>query len=234
MACALRPLRSLYRRAAHRSGVKTGPMRHPTGTSRQDITHVWASGVDHAHIQLIRRQPRLYAPNGAVHLVLEVLAYAAEEAEQAGAGKAVVSLHPDMSVSISDNGRGTETDVGNRGQGLKKPVMSSRDIRFFDSPHPPLLPDGHPRRGMSVVAALSAWLVHTNRRRDGAWTQRYERGVAVTDLAPIPPDGTTGTTVQFLPDTSLMPDVEIPAREIRRLAVAFGHRLSIEFNDEPV
>jgi DNA gyrase/topoisomerase IV subunit B len=34
-----------------------------------------------------------------------------------------------------------------------------------------------PRRGISVVAALSEWLVHTNRRRDDAWTQRYEHGI---------------------------------------------------------
>jgi topoisomerase IV subunit B len=174
----------------------------------------------------------VYAPNGTVHLVLEVLAYAAEEAEHTGSGRAVLTPHFDLSVSISDNGRGTATHADDRGRVAKKPVMSSPDIRFFDSPQPPLLPDGYPRRGMSVVAALSAWLVHTNRRNDGAWTQRYERGVPVTDLAPIPPDGTTGTLVWFLPDSALIPDLELTARELRRLAAAFDPRLSIEIKDE--
>lgn len=67
------------------------------------------------------------------------------------------------------------------------------------------LPDGHPRRGVSVVAALSDWLVHTNRRRNGSWTQRYERGAPVTDLSPIADDGTTGTTVRFLPGQEIGP-----------------------------
>ncbi|MER6514794.1 hypothetical protein ABT158_48855, partial [Nonomuraea sp. NPDC001636] len=67
------------------------------------------------------------------------------------------------------------------------------------------LPDGHPRRGMSVVTALSEWLVHTNRRLNGSWTQRYEHGVPVTGLEPIAGDGATGTTVHFLPGVHLLP-----------------------------
>lgn len=68
---------------------------------------------------------------------------------------------------------------------VKKPVMATKDLRFFDHPGAQLLPDGQPRRGMSVVAALSEWLVHTNRRAGGAWTQRYEHGVPATGLNPI-------------------------------------------------
>lgn len=52
---------------------------------------------------------------------------------------------------------------------------------------------------MSVVAALSEWLVHTNRRRNGSWTQRYEHGIPVTGLEPVADDGTTGTVVHFRP-----------------------------------
>jgi topoisomerase-4 subunit B len=77
--------------------------------------------------------------------------------------------------------------------------MATPDLRFFATPHGRRLPDGHPRRGISVVAALSRWLTHTNRRPDGAWTQRYEHGVPTADLIPIPPSRTpgTGTTVRF-------------------------------------
>jgi len=46
-------------------------------------------------------------------------------------------------------------------------------------------------------------LVHTNRRRDGAWTQRYEHGIPVTDLVSIPGSSATGTTVQFRPDETV-------------------------------
>lgn len=58
-------------------------------------------------------------------------------------------------------------------------------------PRPPAVrvSEGRPRRGMSVVAALSTWLVHSNRRSNGSWTQRYERGIPVTDLAALADDG---------------------------------------------
>ncbi|MFF0220538.1 hypothetical protein [Streptomyces vinaceus] len=72
--------------------------------------------------------------------------------------------------------------------------MATKDLRFFDHPEAQLLPDGHPRRGMSVVAALSEWLVHTNRHADGAWVQRYEHGVPVTGLTAVPDDGSTRST----------------------------------------
>ncbi|MGW2811557.1 hypothetical protein [Streptomyces sp. NPDC001450] len=86
---------------------------------------------------------------------------------------------------------------------MKKPVVATKDLRFFGFPDTESLPDGYPRRGMSVVAALSEWLIHTNRRLDGAWTQRYEHGVPVTGLEPLQADGTTGTLIRFLPDTAL-------------------------------
>ncbi|WP_229844587.1 hypothetical protein [Streptomyces cinnamoneus] len=81
--------------------------------------------------------------------------------------------------------------------------MATKDLRFFDVPEAERLPDGHPRRGMSVVAAFSEWLIHTNRRLNGSWSQRYEYGIPVTDLEPVENDGTTGTCVRFLPDEAL-------------------------------
>lgn len=169
-----------------------------------NTTHDWQADLDRAHLDAIRAAPATYAPGGALHLVLEVLAYAADEARERGTGSATVTLHPDGSISVADDGRGTDTRRDADGRVVKKPVMATRDLRFFDAEAPPVLSDGHPRRGMSVVAALSTWLVHTNRREDEAWQQRYERGVPVTDLVAVPDDGTTGTTVRFLPDAALV------------------------------
>lgn len=206
-------------------------MRKPAAKWR-NTTHDWARNLDAEHLGRIRRESAVFAPGGALHLVLEVLAYAADEAERTGSGRAVVTVHADGSVSIADNGRGTDTRVDDEGRTVKKPVMVTKDLRFFDSPQAAALPGGHPRRGMSVVTALSAWLMHTNRRRNGAWTQRYERGIPVTDLTPIPGDGGTGTTVHFLPDAALVPGTHIPVRELRPLAGAFGPHLTVEIIDE--
>lgn len=168
-------------------------------------THDWATSVDAAHLADVRRRAGELAPGGALHLVLEVLAYAAEEATERGGGRCRVTFHRDGSVTVADDGRGTDTRLDEHGRAVRKPVMSTRDLRLFDAVDAPRLPDGHPRRGVSVVSALSDRLVHRNRRSHGSWEQRYEHGVPVTDLVPVERDGTTGTTVTFRPGPLVRP-----------------------------
>lgn len=183
----------------------------------ENTTHDWAATVDHEHLAQIRQQPATYAPSGVEHLILEVLAYAADEAESMGrAGRGIVTLHADGSVSVADDGRGTDTRFDAAGRVIKKPVMGTKDLRFFVDPDAETLPDGHARRGMSVVAALSEWLIHTNRRTGWSWTQRYERGVPTTDLTPVADDGTTGTTVHFHPDIAILVSPGVMAPEVTR------------------
>ncbi|GAA4535575.1 ATP-binding protein [Amycolatopsis samaneae] len=182
----------------------------------RNATHDWAATVDADHLAGIRRNPAECAPGGLGHLILEVLAYAAEEAESNAGGRATLTLYPDGSVCVADNGRGTAIRVDDHGRTVKKPVMATRDVRFFDFPGAQLLPDGHPRRGMSVVAALSEWLVHTNRRHDGSWIQRYEHGVPVTELILVADDGTTGTTVHFRPQANLRTTARPSASTLKR------------------
>lgn len=198
---------------------------------RQNTTHDWAIAVDAGHLARICRDPATFAPGGMQHLVLEVVAYAADEAEASGGGRCAVTFHRDGSVSVSDDGRGTATRLDDRGRVVKKPVMSSKDLRFFDSPDAQLLPDGHPRRGISVVAALSEWLVHTNRRRDGAWTQRYEHGMPVTGLVPIPGNGATGTTVRFRPEETVRASGAHKVIDAARLAASWRD-LPVEIRHE--
>jgi topoisomerase IV subunit B len=190
-----------------------------SGTAWENTTHDWAASVDHEHLAQIREHPATYATGGMEHLILEVLAYAADEAESTGrAGRGIVTLHADGSVSVADDGRGTDTRVDAAGRVIKKPVMATKDLRFFDDPDAETLPDGHARRGMSVVAALSEWLIHTNRRTGGSWTQRYEHGVPTTDLTPVADDGTTGTTVHFQPDIAILMSLGVMASELKHAA----------------
>lgn len=72
--------------------------------------------------------------------------------------------------------------------------------------------------------------VDTNRRRGGAWTQRYEHGVPVSDLEPIAGEGTTGTAVHFRPDASLRAAGGLAAGELVRLAASWPV-LSVEVDD---
>lgn len=177
-------------------------------------THDWKASVDQSHLADVRARAASLAPGGLTHLILEVLAYAAEEAEARGGGTAVVTLH-DGGATVADDGRGTDTRADDEGRLIKKPVMATRDLRFFDAAEPPDLPDGRPRRGMSVVAALSRTLTHTNRRSNGSWTQRYEAGVPVTDLIPVADDGSTGTTVEFTVDPALGLETAVAIEPLR-------------------
>jgi topoisomerase IV subunit B len=72
-------------------------------------THDWASVVDFDHLAHIRQDPARFAPGGVRHLILEVIAYAADEAESGNGGRCAVILRSDGSVSVSDDGRGTAT-----------------------------------------------------------------------------------------------------------------------------
>ncbi|MBN9795593.1 ATP-binding protein [Pseudonocardia sp. TMWB2A] len=179
-------------------------------------THEWTRTLDLEHIRRIQADPSTFA-RSVWHLLLEVLAYARDEASSKGTGHATVTLHADGTIDVTDNGRGTDTRTDQTGRLVRKPVMATRDVRFFDDPTAELLLDGFPRRGMSVVAGSSDVLVHTNRRHDGAWTQRYEHGLPVQDLSPAPTDGTTGTTVTFRPRPDL-PGIASTATDL-------GHRL---------
>lgn len=182
----------------------------------RNTTHDWASSVDVRHLAEVRAAPAVFAPGGALHLVFEVLAYAADEAQGSGSLHCTVALHRDGSISVADDGRGTDTRVDDQGRSIKKPVMATKDLRFFDHPMAEALPDEHPRRGLSVVAALSEWLIHTNRRTNGAWQQRYEYGLPVTGLEVLEPNGATGTTVQFRPGSNIG---NLTDHDIARLAV---------------
>lgn len=81
-------------------------------------------------------------------MILEVLAYAGDEANALGRiGDATVDYHDDGAVTVIDDGRGTDTRRDASGRRIRKPVMATKDVRFFDAPDAPLLPDGLPRRG---------------------------------------------------------------------------------------
>ena len=167
-------------------------------------THDWSKDLDSEHLAQVRDRADHFAAGGRRHMILEVLAYANDEAESIGrVGTAVVTTEDDGTVTVADDGRGTDTRVDTDGTVVRKPVMATRDVRFFDAVDGPVLPDGLPRRGISTVAALSRVLVHENHRADGAWSQTYRHGVPDGELAEVRPARGSGTSVRFLPDDSV-------------------------------
>lgn len=182
-------------------------------------THDWSRDLDRQHLADVRRDAQTRDVGGRRHLVLEVLAYADDEAQALGrVGLATVTVHPDGSVTVADDGRGTDTRVDADGRVVRKPVMATRDVRFFDAQDAPLLPDGLPRRGMSTVAALSPLLVHENQRSNGAWSQAYRHGIPDDELRAITPGPRAGTSVTFLPGESVGGPASLTADDVRAFA----------------
>ena len=78
--------------------------------------------------------------------------------------------------------------------------------------------------GISVVNALSEWVKVKVWRNDKIHTQRYERGIATTDLQVQPEkDHPTGTSVSFLPDSTIFTETttfeyNLLANRLRELA----------------
>ena len=184
-------------------------------------THDWSESVDTGHLDEILGNAQALAPGGPLHLVLEALAYPVDEAIEGTTTRVRVVLHADGSVSVADDGRGTETRRDADGVARVKPVMATKDLRFYGRDDAPLLPDGHRRSGISVVAALSEWVVHTNRRAEGGWQQRFEHGVPRGPLESLQGQQRQGTVVHFRPDPSLVPGA-VTADEIRAAARAYA------------
>ena len=197
-------------------------------------THNWASAVDPAHIAEIRSSADQYAEGGLLHLALEVLAYPLDEVAPEGTTTwARVVLHGDGSISVEDNGRGTDTRYDEAGVPMVKPIMATRDLRFYGVADTEVLPDGRPRSGMSLVAALSSWLTHTNRRVDRRGrVQRYERGLPPGPATEIESGDTTGTLVRFLPDPEVFGPETLSAEALRAACADFDTKINIEVLEE--
>lgn len=187
-------------------------------------THVWTHPVDTDHLAEVRS----CTPPSALHAVLEVLAYADEESASRGARGSVVVTLGDETVTVDDDGRGTETRLDAAGRVIRKPVMSTRDVRFFDEIDAALLPDGLPRRGMSSVAAHAERLVHTNQRGGRSWSQEYRHGVPEDELVAVAVRGRSGTVVGF----SHPGLASFDASTLAEAAAGFAH-LGVEILDRP-
>ena len=178
-------------------GSRQLSMTNSSRDSWEATTHRWTETVDGEHLRVARQRVGAVDGPQVVHMVLEVVAYADDEAaDQQRTGRVLVELDADQ-ISIADDGRGTDTRRDADGVAVRKPVMATQDLRFFGREDAPALPDGRARQGMSAVAASCRELVHENRRHDGAWSQAYEYGVPTSDLVELTHWNGTGTTVRL-------------------------------------
>jgi DNA gyrase subunit B len=192
-------------------------------------------------LEAVRKRPGMYigstGPRGLHHLVYEVVDNSVDEAIAGFCDSVVATLHPDNSVTVSDDGRGIPVD---QHQKEKRPaaevVLTTLHAggKFGDGGGYKVSGGLH-GVGVSVVNALSERL-HLEISRDGyVWSQDYERGKPKADFKRGAKTKATGTTITFMPDLEVFEEVDFDFDTLseRLRETAFLTRgLKIELVDE--
>ncbi|MGI8903963.1 MAG: DNA topoisomerase (ATP-hydrolyzing) subunit B [Solirubrobacteraceae bacterium] len=188
-----------------------GAARRPPAESSydaQDITVLEG-------LEAVRRRPGMYigstGPRGLHHLVYEVVDNSVDEALAGHCDEVSVTIRPDNSVTVVDDGRGIPVAIMAKEQRPAVEVVLTvlHAGGKFGQGGGYKVSGGLHGVGVSVVNALSERLWVEVRRDGYHWTQEYERGRPVHDLKRGEPALETGTTITFLPDADVFETLEL-------------------------
>ena len=168
-------------------------------------------------LEAVRKRPGMYigstGPRGLHHLVYEIVDNSIDEALAGFCDKIVVKILPGNIIYVSDNGRGIPVGVQHK-TGLPAVTVVFTILhaggKFGGGSYK--VSSGLHGVGASVVNALSQWL-EVEVVSDGVlYTQRFERGKAVTELlnkGPVNDGRQNGTTVRFKADGEIFKETTV-------------------------
>jgi DNA gyrase subunit B len=191
-------------------------------------------------LEAVRKRPDMYigdtSTRGFHHLVFEVLDNSVDEALAGYCDKIIVTIHVDESVTIEDNGRGIPVDEHeDSGKSAAEVVMTMLHAGGKFEGKVYQVSGGLHGVGVTVVNALSEYLILEIRREGEVWYQRYERGEAVSELKASGKTDRSGTKIRFKPDSTIFEvsdfNYDTLAHRIRELAF-LNKGLIIQLIDE--
>ena len=192
-------------------------------------------------LEAVRRRPGMYIGNtdlyGLHHLFIEVVDNSIDEAMAGYCDRIDVEIHTDGSLSVRDNGSGIPTDTHPKtGRSALETVLTVLHAggKFGQEGGHYKVSGGLHGVGVSVVNALSEWLVAEVWYNGRHYRQRFERGKPVTELEDLGPTDDRGTLIHFKPDAQIFETVDFQAEMIvyRLRELAFLNKgLQIYFTD---
>ena len=171
-------------------------------------------------LEAVRKRPAMYIGStgeaGLHHLVYEVVDNSVDEAMNGHCDTINVMLHSDGSCSVKDNGRGIPIDDHPQ---YNVPAVEIVMTKLhaggkFDSDTYKVSGGLH-GVGVSVVNALSTWATVEIHRDGGIYTQKYKLGNLDSKLEKIGESEDHGTTVRFMPDSSIFETIQFDFTTLR-------------------
>ena len=164
-------------------------------------------------LEAVRKRPGMYigstGPRGLHHLVYEIVDNSIDEALQGYCDRIYVSLNEDGSVTVKDDGRGIPVEIHPKtGKSTLETVLTVLHAggKFGGGGYK--VSGGLHGVGISVVNALSKWLVADVYRNGKIYRQTYEKGITTSALEVVGESHHTGTIINFMPDETIFDEIE--------------------------